>query len=215
MAYTSFMQLDLFDSTQNKILDAKSYGEFKEALAKSNCTKCTLSGSRRHIVVDRGSPSAKVLMIGEAPGENEDLQAKAFVGRAGQLLDELMKDIGFDTNRDSLIINVVKCRPPENRSPKQEEVNACSPFLKKQIALVKPRIILLLGAVALRHLIEDKKEFSMEREAGTFFEHSDFPGIQFMVLYHPAFILRDPRKKPVMVEHLKRFKEYWERSHFA
>jgi len=154
-------------------------------------------------------------MIGEAPGENEDLQAKAFVGRAGQLLDELMKDIGFDTNRDSLIINVVKCRPPENRSPKQEEVNACSPFLKKQIALVKPRIILLLGAVALRHLIEDKKEFSMEREAGTFFEHSDFPGIQFMVLYHPAFILRDPRKKPVMVEHLKRFKEYWERSHFA
>lgn len=215
MAYTSRMQLDLFDSTQNKILDAKTYSEFKDSLAKSNCTKCALSGSRSHIVVDRGNPGAKVLMIGEAPGENEDLQAKAFVGRAGQLLDELMKDIGFDTNRDSLIINVVKCRPPENRSPKQEEVNACNPFLKKQVVLVKPKVILLLGAVALKHLIQDKKEFSMEREAGTFFEHSDFPGVQFMVLYHPAFILRDPRKKPMMVEHLQRFKQYWERSHFA
>lgn len=202
------MQFDLFDATQNKILDAKTYPEFKEALAKSGCTKCALSDSRRHIVVDRGNPNAKVLMIGEGPGENEDLQAKAFVGRAGQLLDELMRGIGFDTNRDSLIINVVKCRPPENRAPKQEEVNACRPFLKKQIELVKPKIILLLGAVALKHVIENKKEFSMEREAGNFFNHPDFPGVQFMVLYHPAFILRDPRKKPVMVDHLKRFKAY-------
>lgn len=201
-------QLDLFDGTQNKILDAKTYVEFKEALAQSNCTQCPLSASRRHIVVDRGNPAAKVLMIGEAPGENEDIQAKAFVGRAGQLLDELMKGIGFDTNRDSLIVNVVKCRPPENRAPKHEEVDACNPFLKKQISLVTPKVILLLGAVALKHVIEDKKEFSMEREAGNFFDHPSFPGIKFMVLYHPAFILRDPRKKPVMIEHLKKFKAY-------
>ena len=204
------MQFDLFDQTQNKILDAKTYAEFKEALTQSNCTKCALSESRTHIVIDRGNSNAKVLMIGEAPGENEDLQAKAFVGRAGQLLDELMRGIGFDTNRESLIINVVKCRPPENRSPKQEEVNACNPFLKKQIELVKPKIILLLGAVALKHVIPGKGEFSMEREAGTFFDHSDFPEIEFMVLYHPAFILRDPRKKPVMIEHLKKFKDYWD-----
>ena len=204
------MQFDLFDATQNKILEAKTYAEFKEALAKSGCTRCALSESRRHIVVDRGNPDANVLMIGEAPGENEDLQAKAFVGRAGQLLDELMRQIGFDTNRESLIINVVKCRPPENRVPKQEEVDACRPFLKKQIELVKPRIILLLGAVALKHVISEKRDFSMEKEAGTFFEHQDFPGVKFMVLYHPAFILRDPRKKPAMVEHLKRFKAYWD-----
>jgi DNA polymerase len=203
------MQFDLFDGTQNQILDAKSYAEFRQALAKSNCTRCALSESRTHIVVDRGDPSSSVLMIGEGPGENEDLQGKAFVGRAGQLLDELMKEIGFDTNRESVIINVVKCRPPENRAPKQEEVDACNPFLKKQIALVKPRIILLLGAVALKHVIPEKREFSMQEEAGKFFVHSDFPGIQFMVLYHPAFILRDPRKKPVMIEHLKRFKECW------
>ena len=206
------MQFDLFDDTQNKILEAKTYAEFKDSLIKFNCSKCALSDSRSRIVVDRGNPNAKVLMIGEGPGENEDLQGKAFVGRAGQLLDELMKGIGFDTNRDSLIVNVVKCRPPENRAPKQEEVNACMPFLKKQISLVKPRIILLLGAVSLRHVIEDKKEFSMGEEAGNFFEHSDFPGVKFMVLYHPAFILRDPRKKPVMIEHLKRFKDYWDRN---
>lgn len=203
------MQFDLFDGTQNQILETKTYAEFKEALIRSQCTKCQLSDSRTHIVVDRGNSNAKVLMIGEGPGENEDRQGKAFVGRAGQLLDELMKGIGFDTNQDSLIINVVKCRPPENRAPKQEEVNACQPFLKKQLELVKPKIILLLGAVALKHVIPGKKEFSMEEEAGSFFEHPDFPGTKFMVLYHPAFILRDPRKKPVMIEHLKRFKDYW------
>ena len=203
------MQFDLFDGTQNKILEAKSYGEFKAALAASECTRCPLSEHRTHIVVDRGNPSAKVLMIGEAPGENEDLQAKAFVGRAGRLLDKLMKEIGFDTNQESLIINIAKCRPPENRAPKPEEVAACFPFLKKQLDLVKPKIVLLLGATALKHMIRDKKDFSMEEEAGKFFAHADYPGIQFMVLYHPAFILRDPRKTPVMVEHIKRFKDYW------
>ena len=206
------MQFDLFNNTQNRLLEAAAYAEFKEALAKSNCTKCPLSASRRHIVVDRGNPDAKVLMIGEGPGENEDIQAKAFVGRAGQLLDELLRNLGFDTNRDSLIINVVKCRPPENRAPRQEEVEACFPFLEKQLALVKPKVILLLGAVALKHVIKNKRDFSMEEEAGKFFEHLDFPGVKFMVLYHPAFILRDPRKKPAMIEHLKRFKEYWDRS---
>ena len=94
-------------------------------------------------------------------------------------------------------------------------MDACRPFLQKQLALVRPSIILLLGAVALKHIVEEKKEFSMEKEAGTFFEHRDFPGVKFMVLYHPAFILRDPRKKPVMIEHLKRFKEYWDQGHFA
>ena len=206
------MQFDLFDGTRNKILEARTYAEFKEALTLSKCTRCPLSDSRTHIVVDRGNPTARVLMIGEAPGENEDRQGKAFVGRAGQLLDELMKGIGFDTNQDSLIINVVKCRPSENRAPKQEEVKACDPFLKKQLELVKPKIILLLGAVALKHVIPDKGEFSMEREAGTFFDHPAFPGVKFMVLYHPAFILRDPRKKPVMIEHLKRFKTYYQNN---
>ena len=197
------MQFDLFDTASNTILDAKSYTDFKKLLLDSNCSKCSLSENRRHIVVDRGNPEAKVLMVGEAPGENEDIQGKAFVGRAGQLLDEMMKEVGIDTNQGTLIANVVKCRPPENRAPKQEEVDQCMPFLKKQIALLKPEVIVLLGATALKHLIHGKGEFSMEKEVGKFFAHVDYPGAQLMVLYHPAFILRDPRKKPIMAEHLK------------
>ena len=203
------MQFDLFDSTQNQILAAKTYGEFKEALAVSGCARCALSESRTHIVVDRGNPAAKVVMIGEAPGENEDIQGKAFVGRAGRLLDQMLKDLGFDTNNDSLIINIVKCRPPENRAPAPKEAEACAPFIKKQLELVHPKIILLLGATALRHMMPGKGEFSMQEEAGKFFQHPDYPGVEFMVLYHPAYILRDPRKTPVMLEHLGKFKQYW------
>ncbi len=203
------MPFDLFDETQNKILDAKTYTDFKNALLNSNCTKCGLAHSRTNLVIDRGNPEAKVVLIGEAPGENEDLQGKAFVGRAGRLLDELMKEIGFDTNKDTLIINVVKCRPPENRAPQPKEVATCFPYLRKQLSLVKPKVILLLGAVALKHVFPQKGKFSMQKEAGRFFEHPDYPEIQFMVLFHPAYILRDPRKKPLMREHLKLFFEYW------
>ena len=194
---------------QNKILEAQSYADFKKALLDSNCTKCALSKSRTQIVVDRGNPAAKVLMIGEAPGANEDLQGKAFVGRAGRLLDEMLKGVGFNTEKDGLIANVVKCRPPENRQPKPEEAACCFPFLKKQIELVRPRFVLLLGAVALRHLFPSKKDFSMKDEVGRFFEHVEFPGMRLMVLYHPAYILRDPRKRPEMETHLKRFKDAW------
>ena len=203
------MQFDLFDSAQNQILGAKTYSDFKEALAGSGCVRCSLSSSRTHIVVDRGNPQAKVMIIGEAPGENEDLQARAFVGRAGKLLDELMREIGFNTEKDGLIANVVKCRPPENRAPLPKEVEACFPFLRKQIQFMQPRIILLLGATALRHVIPDKGEFSMGQEAGNFFSHTAYPGIELMVLYHPAYILRDPRKRPLMAEHLKRFQQCW------
>ena len=161
-------------------------------------------------MVDRGNPSARVLIIGEAPGRNEDLEGRAFVGRGGRLLDRLMKKEGFDTERDCLIVNVVKCRPPDNRRPRPEEVEACSPYLKKQIALTDPKIILLLGAVALRRMMPEKRAFSMKEETGRFFEHDSFPGVRFMVLYHPAFILRDSRKEPLMTEHIRRFKKSWE-----
>src|SRR3989338_4519796 len=203
------MPFDLFDTIANSIFDAKIYAHFKEELIKSNCSKCELSKSRTHIVVDRGNPNAKVVIIGEGPGENEDKQAKAFVGRAGQLLDKLMKEVGFDANEESLIINVVKCRPPENRQPSQKEADTCLPYLKKQLEIVKPEIIILLGATALKHIIHDKKYFAMGSEAGKFFRHADYPGVEFMVLYHPAYILRDPRKTPLMQEHLKRFKQFW------
>ena len=194
-----------------KILDANSYADFKEALVESNCKKCALSESRTQLVVDRGNSQAKVVVIGEAPGQNEDLEGKAFVGRSGRLLDEMMKDIGFRTGEDCLIVNVVKCRPPKNRAPLPQEVAKCLPFLKKQLDLVKPRFVLLLGATALKHVIPERKKLGMAGQVGDFFNDERYPGIDFMVLYHPAFILRDPRKKPLMAEHLKRFKDHWGR----
>ena len=203
------MQFDLFDSAQNSVLSSKTYPAFQQALANSGCVRCPLSEHRTHIVVDRGNPSAKVLFIGEAPGENEDRLGKAFVGRAGRLLDEMLKEIGFDTNLDSLIVNVVKCRPPDNRAPLPKEAEACRPFLKKQIDLVKPRLIVLLGATALKHVLPEKKDFSMSEEVGRCFRHPSYPDTDLMVLYHPAYILRDPRKKPQMAVHLSVLKEFW------
>jgi len=177
------------------VLSSKTYPAFKEALENSGCTRCALSEQRTHIVVDRGNPQAKVLFIGEAPGENEDLEGKAFVGRAGRLLDAMLQEIGFDTNRDALIVNVAKCRPPGNRAPFPEEAEACRPFLKQQIDLVGPRLIVLLGATALKHLMPERKDFPMGELAGRCFQHPAYPGTELMVLYHPAYILRDPRKR--------------------
>ena len=155
-------------------------------------------------MVDRGNPAARIMVIGEAPGENEDIMGKAFVGKAGKLLDEIMKAISLDTERDMLIANIVKCKPPGNRAPLREEVEACIPYLHKQIALVQPVVILLLGAVALKQMVPEKTTFSMEEEAGTIFSSRHYPGVQCAVLYHPAYLLYDPRKKKIMWEHVQR-----------
>lgn len=192
-------------------LQSKTYSELRKNLLPFNCKKCPLHKKRNHLVIDRGNPAAKVLMIGEAPGRQEDLQGKAFVGRSGKLLDRLLDERGFSTDRDSLIINVVKCRPPHNRPPKAEEVEQCWPLLKKQMDLVKPKIVLLLGRTALKRMVPQKKPFSMNREAGHFFKHPEYPGTKWMILFHPAYILRNPRKKPLMVSHLKRFISEWYR----
>lgn len=202
------MQLDFFDQTQNGVGAAKSYAEFKERLIASNCTRCELHKGRTNIVVDRGNPASPIMMIGEGPGENEDRQGKAFVGKAGQLMDDLFKEIGIDTNRDVLIANVVKCRPPENRAPRQEEAKTCFDFLRHQIDLVRPKIILLLGATALKYLVPSKKNFSMSEEAGTFFTAPEFPETVMMVLYHPAYLLYDARKKTPMREHLRKLDQF-------
>jgi len=202
------MQLNLFDKMQNKALDARSYPAFKEELLRSNCDRCELSRARTNIVVDRGNPDAGVVIIGEAPGENEDREGRAFVGRAGKLLDQLMSEIGLDTEKHALIVNIAKCRPPGNRAPRTEETNACLPYLRKQLALVKPRLIILMGATALKAFIRRKAGFSMENEVGKVFRDAEFVGTDLMVLYHPAFLLYDPRKIPIMKAHLKILKEY-------
>ncbi|MFQ5792908.1 MAG: uracil-DNA glycosylase [Acidobacteriota bacterium] len=204
------MQFDLFDAGSNTILGSTTYREFRQRLAESGCKKCGLHASRTQIVVDRGNPGAGIMVIGEGPGENEDRQGEAFVGRAGQLFDQIMAAVGIDTNRDMLIANVVKCRPPDNRSPRAEEAATCMPYLKRQTDLVRPKVVLLLGATALKHMDKSKSAFQMSDEAGKFFTLTDYPGIQFMVLYHPAALLYNVKLKPAMWDHAKRLRRYLE-----
>lgn len=202
------MQFDLFDAGSNTILGSSSYDELKTQLVESGCTKCGLHAGRTQIVVDRGNPDASVMVIGEGPGEQEDRQGKAFVGRAGQLFDQIMNAVGIDTNEDMLIANVVKCRPPDNRSPHADEAAACLPFVKRQIELVRPHIILLLGATALKHFDKSKTNFQMSEEAGKFFTLTDFPSTQFMVFYHPAALLYNAKLKPAMWQHAKTLRRF-------
>ncbi len=203
------MQLDMFDAKTSDIFLAKTYEDFKNGLAASGCSKCPeLCASRHNIVVDRGNPKTRIVVIGEAPGENEDLQGKAFVGRAGQLLDKIMASIGLDTNKDMLIVNVVKCRPPDNRAPKPVEAENCKPYLKWQLDFVKPEVVVLLGATAVKHLMPDTKGQGMKDRVGQFFDLPDYPGVKFLLLYHPAYLLRDPRKKPETWEHVKNLKRF-------
>jgi DNA polymerase len=203
------VEFDLFDSAYNDVLAAPNYAEFHKRLTAYNCQKCPRGKARNHIVLDRGNPDAKILIVSERPGDNEDVQGKAFVGRSGELLDKIMASIGLDTNRDLLIVNVVKCKAEIDRAPTAQEVDACFPYLRRQIELMKPKIIVLLGAVALKYLVKDRgDEFSMEKEAGHLFTAPDYPDIHFMVLYHPAFLLRDPRKKTDMWEHVKKLRAF-------
>jgi uracil-DNA glycosylase len=206
------MQVDLFDQSLNEILAAPTYADFAALLRAYDCRRCTLCKSRTHIVVDRGNPNASLLIISERPGDNEDREGQAFVGRSGTLLDKILASIGLDPNQDTLITNIVKCKPEIDRAPTSDEAMACLPFLERQIALVRPRVVLLLGQVALKWIDPARKDFKMEEEAGRFFTLQRFPGVQFMVLYHPAFLLRDPSRKKPMWEHVQRLRAYLEEN---
>lgn len=195
----------------NEALASPDYATFSRLLSASGCSACNLSQTRTHIVVDRGNASAKILFIGEAPGENEDRQGKAFVGRAGKLLDTMLAEAGIDPATDILIANVVKCRPPGNRRPKREEAETCLPYLKKQVALVNPQMMVLLGATALKYFVR-RSSFAMQAEAGKRFRDPAYPGVEMMVLFHPAYLLYDPRKRGLMREHLSALKKSLENS---
>ncbi len=202
------MQNDLFDAEYNAILAAEDYADFATKLRAYDCRRCVLCHARTNIVIDRGRPTAPLMLIGERPGDNEDVRGQPFVGRAGELLDKMLRAIHLDPATDIIVANVTKCRPETDRAPLKDEVDACMPFLEKQIALVKPRVIVLLGAVALKWIDPGRGEIKMENEAGKFFTVAAYPGIQFMVMYNPAFLLRDPRKKPDAWEHLKSLRDY-------
>jgi len=188
-------------------LAAPDYATFAPLLRESGCRRCVLAATRTNIVVDRGDPTARIMAIGEGPGEQEDLAGRAFVGRAGRVLDELLRAVGLDPERHLLIANVVKCRPPGNRVPHADEVAACIPYLRRQIELVAPHTVLLLGATSYRHFVPTQKSFAMEREVGRRFSLEAWPGIAFYALYHPAYLLRSPGKKPLALGHLEKVRE--------
>ena len=162
-----------------------------------SCKNCSLWETRTNVVFGVGSRTAEVLFIGEGPGENEDLQGEPFVGRGGQLLDEMMGAIGLE-RKDVYIANIVKCRPPQNRDPLNTEEDACIGYLRNQVALLKPKIIVCLGRIAAMRVI--REDFKITKEHGQWFEKN---GVQMMALFHPAALLRDPRKKPETFPDLK------------
>ena len=155
-----------------------------------DCTRCVLhKQGRKQIVFGVGNPHADLMFIGEAPGADEDLQGEPFVGRAGQLLNNMIKAMGL-SREDVYIANIIKCRPPGNRTPERDECETCSPFLMRQIAVIKPKVIVALGAVAARTLLAINAPMSELR--GRWY---DFRRTKLAVTYHPAFLLRDPRQK--------------------
>ncbi len=155
------------------------------------CRKCELCKERTNVVFGTGAKDAEVMFIGEGPGENEDLLAKPFVGRAGQLLDKMLLAVDLDRTKNIYIANMVKCRPPKNRDPKPDEVACCLDWLRNQVLLMKPKIIVCLGRIAAARLI--KEDIKITKEHGQFFEKN---GVLMMPMLHPAAILRDPRRKP-------------------
>ncbi len=162
-----------------------------------DCTRCRLHKSRTNIVFGVGNPRAELVFVGEGPGHDEDLQAEPFVGRAGQLLTQMIEAMGIE-RRDVYICNVVKCRPPENRTPEKDEIATCSPFLLRQLAVISPKVIVCLGAVAAQTLLGVNA--SISRIRGQWY---DYRGSRMMVTYHPAYLLRNPNAKPEVWRDLK------------
>jgi len=167
-----------------------------------NCKECELAKTRTNVVFGGGNPNARVMFVGEGPGENEDLTGEPFVGRGGKLLDKFLDAIGLSRS-DIYIANMVKCRPPKNRDPKPDEVAKCILYLRKQVKIIKPEIIVCLGRVAACRLISP--DFKVTKQHGEWIEKG---GIKFMGMFHPAALLRNPNNKPAAFEDFLKIRDY-------
>ncbi len=179
---------------------SRSSNSHKEAMLNAlrdeigDCQRCKLSKGRTHIVFGEGNANARIMFIGEAPGREEDLQARPFVGDAGQLLTRLIERMGFK-REDVYIANIVKCRPPMNRDPQDDEMSTCFPFLDRQIDIISPEVIVSLGKISAYMLMGVKgpiSKFSITKVRGRFYEYK---GIPVMPTFHPAYLLRNPKDK--------------------
>jgi DNA polymerase len=198
-------EIDLFGNVINPQEDwelSVSLSEMDSLICE--CQKCALGQTRTKFVFGVGNPNADVVLIGEAPGAEEDLQGEPFVGRAGQLLNKILEAVGFK-REEVYICNILKCRPPGNRNPHPDEIEKCLPYLNHQIKLVKPKIILLLGRTAAEALLKSKQPLNKMRGK----LHS-YNGIKTLVTFHPAALLRNPQWKRPAWEDMKEFKKIYE-----
>lgn len=184
------------DATSPDLLEARTLGEVRSALG--DCRRCKLAPGRTQIVFGVGNPQAKLMFVGEGPGRDEDLQGEPFVGKAGQLLTEIITK-GMKLRREDVYIaNVVKCRPPENRNPEPDEISACQPFLLRQIEIIGPKVLVALGKFAAQTLLGVGTPISRLR--GQWYEYH---GIRLMPTLHPAYLLRNPADKRLVWEDIK------------
>lgn len=201
-----------FDCNSDRLETLANWGGAPQMLSETlkdirldlgDCQRCRLAQHRKHIVFGSGSPSAKLLFVGEGPGFEEDRQAEPFVGPAGQLLTKIIAAINL-TRKQVYICNIVKCRPPENRNPETDEIDTCFPFLERQIAAIQPDYICALGAIAAQTLLGTNESISKLR--GRFHQYK---GIKVIATYHPAYLLRNPEKKRDVWDDMKMLmKEY-------
>ena len=184
-------------STHSDRVEVSSLEQLRNDIG--DCRRCKLHLGRTHVVFGIGNPNAKLMFVGEGPGRDEDLKGEPFVGRAGQLLTDIItKGMGL-TREDVYIANVVKCRPPQNRNPEPDEVASCEPFLKKQIELIRPRIIVALGKFAVQALLQSKVPITRLRG-----NWHTYMGIKLMPTFHPAYLLRNPADKKLVWEDIKK-----------
>lgn len=179
-----------------------------------NCTKCPLAKTRNHVIFGEGNLQAPIMIIGEAPGRDEDIQGRPFVGKSGQLLDKILSACGFTREQHVFISNIVKCRPPDNRVPTTEEMIACLPWLYEQMELIDPKIIVLLGATALRAICGSEYRITQARGNWIIWQNK-----LVMPVYHPAALLRDPSLKRPTWEDFKKivlkYRELVDPAHFS
>ncbi|MFZ5353390.1 MAG: uracil-DNA glycosylase [Bacillota bacterium] len=180
-----------------------SFDELASMVA--SCKKCRLHESRTNTVLGEGNKKAKLIFVGEAPGADEDRQGRPFVGKAGQLLDKALNALGFDRKENFYICNICKCRPENNRTPMEDEAEACIPYLRKQVTLIKPVIIVCLGATAAKYILDRDAKITAIR--GKWYEKK---GYHIMATFHPAAILRDESKKRLFWDDLKGLKEKYD-----
>jgi uracil-DNA glycosylase family 4 len=197
------LSLSLFEAPQ-PVRGPETLDQIRADLG--DCHRCKLAGGRKTIVFGQGNPHAELVFVGEGPGADEDEQGLPFVGRAGQLLNRMIQFVGMK-REDVYICNIVKCRPPGNRTPEKDEIDTCSPFLLRQLEAIKPRLICCLGAPAMRTLLGIKE--GITRVRGQFF---DYVNTRAFVAYHPAYILRNPREEKILREDFETIRDFLKAS---